>query len=431
MAAATPAVGDRLTVTLERPAFGGDLLSRAPDGRVLLVAGGAPGDRVEVRLTVVERRWLRGRVEALVEPAADRAEPFCAWADRCGGCPWHAVPPVAQRAALAAHVERTLTRAGGPHVAEPLWAAEPGLHWRSTARLQVENDRVGYFSAGTRRLVEPDACAALSPEVEALRLHASATARRVRPRGGGTLRLTARPGAPSGTLTLFPEASARGWDAWAAALLGGPCHGVRLRPADEGAPTDYGRVEDALGPAEVPHPAGSFVQAHQPGAAAVLEQVLTWLAVPAGAEVLELYAGSGHFTLALLETDRRVTAVERDPAAAARLTREVTRRGYAASGAARIITGDAARFPTGTWQAVLVDPPRTGAREAVPALVRRPPSRLVYVSCDPATLARDVAELVAGGARLERARAFELFPHTGHVEVVALLTWDKPAGMRA
>ncbi|MCK6571849.1 TRAM domain-containing protein [Myxococcota bacterium] len=429
-----PALGASLAVTLERPAFGGDLLAHAPDGRVVLVEGGAPGDVVEIEVTAVERRFVRGRVVRLVAPSAERAAPFCAIADHCGGCPWHAVPAAVQQAALADHVERALTRAGGPHRVDPIWAAAPGLGWRSTARLQVDGTRIGYFASGTRTLVVPSSCAVLTPEVEALRAHAAGIATALGLSGGGTLRLTARPAGGTGTITLFPRSDARGWSAWAQRLLGGPCHGVRLVPADEGTPIDHGRVEDVLGPANVPHPAGSFVQAHQPGATALQAHVLAWLDLRPGTRVLELYAGSGHFTLALLAAGVSVTAVERDPAAAARLAAEVERRGFAGPGApavARVVAGDAAHFPHGQYAAVLVDPPRAGARDVVPALVRLRPSRLVYVSCDPATLARDVAALVAGGARLQRTRAFDLFPHTGHVEVVALLTWDKPGRARA
>jgi 23S rRNA (uracil1939-C5)-methyltransferase len=427
------AIGDRLTVTLERPAFGGDLLAHVDDGRVLLVDGGAPGDVVDVEVSAVERRLVRARCVGVRVPAADRAGPFCDVADRCGGCPWHAVSQAQQVAALAAHVERALTQAGGPHRVEAPWFADPHRAWRSTARLQVVDDRLGYFASGSRSLVEPAVCAALTPEVEALRQHAARAAQAVGVRGTGTLRLTAAPGGPTGTIALFPEAGARGWTEWARRLLEGPCHGVRLVTGADDAPLDLGRVEDVLGPASVPHPAGTFVQAHQPGAAALQAQVLDWLEPTVGDEVLELYAGSGHFTLALLAAGLRVTAVELDPVAAARLSAEAARRGYPASGparAVRVVTGDAARFPPGGYRSALIDPPRAGARTVIDALARARPARLVYVACDPATLARDVAALTAAGARLERSRAFELFPHTGHVEVVARLTWNKQRGAR-
>lgn len=416
-------LGARFEVEVERAAYGGEVIARAPDGRVLFLRGPAPGDRVEAEVTAVEPRLLRGRVVRVVSRGRARVEPFCPVADRCGGCPWQGISGEVQRDTLERHVRRTLEQAApGGFEWQPIVPAEPATAWRSTARVQVEGTRLGYFEAGSQAHLAVERCPVLAEPLPALWTHAAAMAERAQIEGAGVLRLTGAAGATTGTLTLEPGPTARHWRRWAELLPGGPCHGVRLREP----PLALGTPEDRLGPYEVPHPAGSFVQAHQPGNAALVAEALRWLAPGAGQAVLELYAGSGNFTFALLAAGARVTAVETDPDAASRLRAEAERRGLPL----QVVSGDATRWP-GRFEAVLMDPPRAGARPVLASLARMRPSRLVYVSCEPATLARDVRALVQAGASLVRARPFELFPHTGHVETLALLMWPPNHTRRA
>ena len=453
------APGDRLRLTVDRLAAGGESLGRAPDGRLVFFRGGAPGDVVDVRVVTAEARRLTAHLVERVSPGPDHVASFCADGERCGGCPWQNARPAAQHAALAAHVERALTQAAGhpfvappgrrptdpfvappgrrptdPFVLEPFVPASPSIGWRSTARLQIVDGAVGYFAPGSHTLVEPTVCAALSPVVSTLLAHLRAVlvgqGNRA-PKGRGVVRLTGAAAAPeaTGTVTLEPGegADTSAWALLAAALLGGPCHGVRLRGSDRSPERTWGVAEDIFGPQAVPHPAGSFVQAHQPGTARLVQTACDWLLSPPArpTRVLELYAGSGNFTFALGAAggaQLALTALEIDPAAAARLRAEGLRRGLTLT----VQTGDAAHLPTGRWDAVLLDPPRAGARAVMPLLVRLRPRRIVYVACDVATLARDVKTLVSAGARVERIRVFDLFPHTGHVETVVRLAFDGP-----
>lgn len=426
MATESVKVGTQFSVEVERASVGGDVVARAPDGRVIFFGGAAPGDRVRVEVTEVERRFFRGRNLEILARGPVHAEAFCPVLDACGGCPWGRITVAAQNDALEANVFRALRQAAGMDFdALPLRAPEPTLRWRSTARIHVRGTRFGYFAPGTQALVTPPTCAVLAPELEALWRHAEAHALSVGVTGNGTMRLTSRPGAPSGTLTLEAETGTRKWDTWAQALLSGPCHGVRIRWPN-GNPQDFGLVEDRLGPHEAPHPTGSFVQAHQPGSAALVAEAVEWMECQPDDKVLELYAGSGNFTMALAAAGLSVTAVESNADAASRLRSEAGRRGLRVE----VHTQDAARLPRGSWEAALLDPPRAGARPVLAALVAARPKRIVYVSCDPATLSRDVADLVAAGARLERARAWALFPHTGHVETVARLSFGSAVNSR-
>lgn len=415
-------VGDRLELTIERPAFGGGVIARAPDGRVVFLRGAAPGDRVAAELIEVKKRFARGRIID-VTPGETRAEPFCPHVEACGGCPWMTIPIADQRAALQAHVEREL-RDLGPTVFEPIATAAPTRAWRSTARLHWQDGALGYRAAGSQAVVDIDRCPVLRPPLDAMY---AALRARVGPHlsGEGSVRLTADPDAPSGTLAL--HAQSRLSDETRQALRAlldaadSPIHGIWL---DDGtASRGLGRVHAVLD--GVKHPAQSFVQAHRDGNRALTAAVVE--AVCAGPEgpVLELFAGSGNFTFGLARAGRAVTAVEIDPAAGAALSAAAVEQGVGSR--VRTLVADAGRlaadldWPHGRPTVALLDPPRAGARWAIDRLAALPGlRRVVYISCNPATLRRDARRLAGRGWRLARARAFDLFPHTGHVEALAV-----------
>lgn len=387
-------------------------MARAPDGRVAFVRGAGPGDVVRARLTQVRKRHLRAVVEARLIDGPARVPRFCPRVDVCGGCPWQGVDAQVQGAALQAHVQRALDQAtGGPAPLLPLRAVAPHTAWRSTARLHWRDGRLGYHRAGGDLFDVPE-CPVLAPPLDALY---AAARRRLLPAlvGQGSLRLTGAPDAASGTLAAFPEGAAPPELARALAALveaEPSCHGAALLDRFEA--RTFGDAVDLFGPERVPHPAGTFVQAHQPGAQALVAEVVDRLrGAPA---VLELYAGSGGFTFPLAAAGLQVVAVESAPRAVEALRAAAAARGLADR--VRALLGDAAHLPTGPPRVALVDPPRGGAAEAVAALHAAGVERLLYVACDPNTLARDVAWLVARGWRLEEGRCFDLFPHTGHVE---------------
>ncbi len=379
---------------------------------MVFVRGAGPGDVVRARVTQVRKRHARAAVETRLGDGPARVAPFCPRVDVCGGCPWQGVDATAQGAALHLHVQRALDRAvGGTAPLLPLRAVAPRDAWRSTARLHWRDGRLGYYRAGGDLLDVPD-CPILAPPLDAL---FAAARRRLLPvlAGHGSLRLTGAPDAPSGTLSAFPDGpTPPGLDEALAALVEAEpaCHGAAV--LDGGGERTFGHAVDLLGPASVPHPAGTFAQAHQPGAQALVAEVVDRLR--GEPTVLELYAGSGAFTFALAAAGHRVVAVESAPRAVEALRAAAAARGL--SDRVRATLGDAAGLPAEVPRAALIDPPRRGARDAVEALHRAGVERLLYVACDPITLARDVAWLVERGWRMEQGRCFDLFPHTGHVE---------------
>jgi len=156
-------------------------------------------------------------------------------------------------------------------------------------------------------------------------------------------------------------------------------------------------------------------------AAALVREVMRALQPQPSDQVLELYSGVGLFTLPIAAAAARVLAVEMNPRAVADARRNLAAHGLAHK--ARVVAAEAGAMlqrETARWSAVAVDPPRTGLeRRVLDAIARLRPERLVYVSCDPATLARDAQRLVAAGYRLDYAQPLDLFPQTHHVEIVS------------
>ena len=387
----------RVELAIDALAAGGDGVGRAPDGRVVFVPLAAPGDRVRVRLVEEKPRFARGEIEALLAPGPARVEPRCPVFGRCGGCAWQHLAYEAQVEAKQAIVRDALVRIAGLAELPPLaFTPSPAAYgWRGRARVHVERGRVGYRQRRSHALCAVASCPILAPPLEE-----------------ALARLAARPPRQRGEweLVLGAEGAVR------VAPLGDPAR----RAAAE-------RIALRVGGERLELSAGVFAQANALLLDALAEAVLA--AAGMGETALELYAGAGFFTLGLARRFARVVAVESDPLATSDLARNVA--AATPPGAPRrvrvvearveswLAAGEAAALAA---EVVVLDPPRGGVgRAAAETLAGLPARRLVHVSCDPATLARDVAVLAAGGWRLTALHGFDLFPHTPHVEVVAVL----------
>lgn len=400
-----------MRLRLDSLAAGGDAVGRAEDGRVVFVDGGAPGDLVELELTEQKAKFARGRVVAVIEPGAARVIPPCVLAERCGGCPWQMVSEPAQREAKTAIVARALSRTGV--AIDPLVAAPAALGYRVRASLHARGGALGFYARKSHALVAVEHCPALVP---ALDLAVQAARRAV---GGalgeeGTLRATI---APSGEVQLALEPG-RGADrarlsAIASALVGDSgIVGVLVERES------YGAALIDVGDAGSPHlvSAAGFRQANAQQNDRLRALVQAGLQ-SGGARVVELYAGDGNFTRDLGNA-KSVLAVEEDAAAVARLRKNVP----SAEAVCGRVEVELVKRRGERFDRVLLDPPRAGAKPAMSAIVATQASRIVYVSCDPATLARDAAVLSAGGYTIERATPLEMMPHTDHIEVVLVAT---------
>jgi len=409
-------------LVVERLTYGAEALAHH-EGRVVFVPYVAPGERVRVR--IVERRagFLRAELCDVLTAAADRTAPRCRFFGECGGCQWQHLTVAAQRIAKTAIVEEQLARLGGLHhvnVRPPLAPGDPWAY-RSRITLAVEGRRLGFRRARSHSLVAIDDCSIADPAliahldvardwVAALR---AVPDRVTLARAPGGVVLVAdtrrRPGSADITVTetlLARHASARG-----AVLAGGGARSVVGDP----------HVLTPLAPdLQLEVPADAFTQVNAAANPVLVATVLDLAALRPGARALDLYCGPGNFTLALGRRGVDVLGIERSAVAVDAGRANAARLGVAgARFACGPVAAELARLPVEALDGIVLDPPRSGAAEIVPQLVARRPRRVVYVSCDPATLARDARDLVAGGYHLARIQPIDVFPHTYHIETVA------------
>ncbi len=393
------------------------------DGRVVFVPRTTPGERVLLSTT---GRSPEARLLQILEPGPGRVAPRCVHVAECEGCQWQHVAADVQGHAKRQTLIESLVRLGGvprDGLADvPLFAAPNPFRYRRRARFTVQpGGALGYAGTGGRRSVAIRECHLLEPALERLALAVSRLLRGIVPRPShvelcfgddrGALRVEfARPMAQASLQSL----------------------GERLLaelPAVGGALLVAGSRTVEVGTLEVQDGGGFirpdvFVQANRAMNATLVPEALARLDPAPGARVLELFAGSGNFTLPLAGRVRELVAVEREGQAL-----KLLRRAIDAARAANIlpVAGDAAEVCADLarsqqrFDAVLLDPPRAGAREVMPHLLALAPARIGYVACDPATLARDVGLLLAGGYRVKSAAVFDQFPQTYHLEAAVIL----------
>jgi 23S rRNA (uracil1939-C5)-methyltransferase len=412
-------------LAVERLTFGPDALAHA-DGQVVFVPFAAPGDEIRARVRQRARGYLRADVVDVVRPGPARATPPCPAFGRCGGCQWQHVTLAEQRRAKQAVVAEQLGRIAGLRDVEvrPTLAAADGLAYRSRITLVAEGRRLGYHRAGSHVLEEVGACPIAAPVVEAHLDVARrwAAALRTAPE---RVTIAEAPGGVVLTAALAAPPVPPDVDATESLLAAEPSvRGAVLRRGTArtavGDPTVRIELEPGLA---LEAPADAFTQVNAAANQLLVRTVLELGGFAAGARVLDLYCGIGNFALPLARRGVRALGIERDAGAVAAARANAARLGFDA----RFVAGDVARVlarddvandePDG----VVLDPPRAGAADALPALVARRPPRLVYVSCDPATLARDLRVLAGHHYALRVVQPIDVFPQTFHVETVALV----------
>ena len=390
-------VGAEVELTLDGIAHGGDAVGRLPDGRVCFVPYALPGERVRVRVTRQRKRYARAHLLAVLEPSPARVAPPCPYfgPGRCGGCQLQHAAPEAQAALKQRVLREQLQRIGGvadPPVAPPLTVSPTA--YRSTARFAVDpTGRLGFRRAGSHDVQPVDRCLLLDEATQRLR-------ERIGDRWQGTREVVVRTG---GGLGAGAVVSADG------AIVAGS------EP-----------VVISVGDVDLQVSAGSFFQTGPQGAALLLRLVRDAAAVRPGDVVLELFAGVGLFTCGLAADGGVVTAVESSDSAVRDLTVNVSETDV------QVVHGDAGRAVTAIRaegqqvDIVVLDPPRRGAGPGLCAdIAGLGARRLVYVSCDPAALARDTGVLANAGYQLAHVQPVDQFPQTAAIEAVA--TFDRAA----
>jgi 23S rRNA (uracil1939-C5)-methyltransferase len=391
------AVGSEIELAITALAAGGDGVGRDAGGRVTVVPRTAPGDRVRARIVHATRSFARAELVEVVAPSRERVAPPCPhFVEGCGGCQWQHVSRAEQLRAKHAIVAGALRRLEGLTI-HPVDAAAPDYGWRRRARFHVAGGRVGLFALGSKRVIAIDRCPQLEPALDdARRAIAAAT-----PPDGELALVRAHEGA----IAVGTERPWRG-----AGRMVGRAGIVGIQAGDARAGAPVLEIEPGLhgGPWD-------FAQASAAGNAAIVAAARA--AVGAGpGRMLELYAGAGNLTRAFVEDGWEVIASD------------VVAPPHPPPGVFEVGRADAivARHRNSRFDAIVLDPPRSGAAEAIDGIARLAPPLVVYVACDPATLARDAERLIAAGYRATDAWPIDTMPQTSHVEVVIKLSIRTP-----
>ncbi len=398
-------------VRIRAIAAGGDGVGTLADGRTVFVPRSAPGDLLEPAAITLSRRFARARIGRLLEASPDRTTPRCPHYDRddCGSCQVQHLTAAAQRDAKGRIVADALTRIGGLDAAAVAVApSDREWEYRAKVSLAVKGRQIGYHRVGRpNQVFDLVRCHIARPELSrlwtALRAH-----RRLLPPEAE--RVTLRVDRSGGLHAIVQVAGTRPWDR--ARELGRALSAAGT-PAVLWWQPEGGAARAVAGAAEA-YPAMVFEQVHPEMGDRVRDAAVTALGDVAGRHVWDLYAGIGETTRALADRGAAVTSVEVDRRAVALADARGPTKGV------RRIAGRVEQELDSLDRAdsAIVNPPRTGLGEAVTdRLSARPPDRLVYVSCDPATLARDLARLEPV-YRVTGVRAFDLFPQTAHVETL-------------
>ncbi len=424
------------TVRVTELAAGGDGAARLASGEVVFVERAAPGDLVEIGLEPASRGVARARVLRVVEPGPDRVEPPCPHVEACGGCAWMHLAIAGQERAHAAIVRGALERALGPGAAVPEVRVHPApasLGYRTRARLFVRAERgivrVGYRAAGAHALAAVDSCMVLDPRLAPVLAELPVALAGARGEGDAAIALGAGE-RPVVEIEWKGEIAATSFAAADALVARGAWAGARIRLEGAALPASFGdpraRMEGPDG-APLVIAEGSFAQTSSAGSALLARRVAELARARGGAaaarplRIVELFAGSGTLSVALAPGAEAFTAVEIAPDAVKAARENLAARGLAG----KVVCADADAFaiPART-DVVVLDPPRAGAPGAARAIAASSVRSVVYVSCDPPTLARDARTLSAAGYSITDVEAFELFPQTSHVEVALRLAKD-------
>ena len=440
------------TLRIERMGNGAEAVGRLASGKTVFVAGGAPGDAVRVEVVEEKASFARARIVAVEEPSPLRAEPRCPHGDACGGCPWQHLSYEAQLEAKRANVVGALVHTARLEAVRAEDLVRPCLpskrQWGYRNKLELgaaraENGEflLGFHREGTHEIATPAVCPlahdAVAKAPKALRgalrfaqgsadlgIFRVGVRHSVRTRET-EIALWTKPGAfPRAHVAKTLKSALKATSI--VRVLADPGRARKIKGVET--LDGKGCWGEELADARFLTSAPSFFQVNTAQAEKLAAEVVEGLGGRMGEEgpegldgllVADLYAGGGTFSVPLASAGADVIAIE----AAGSSVRDLRRNAEMNGVDIEVVGGDAAReLPElGGLDALVVDPPRAGLADGVAeSIAEAAPVRVAYVSCNPATWARDVARFEQNGYRLARAQPVDLFPQTHHVEVASL-----------
>lgn len=391
--------GDSIVLRFDRIAPRGDAIANT-DTKPVYASEIIPGETARVRIRKVRRSWVAVDVEEIVEPSPDRVEPRCPLFSTCSGCQLQHIRYERQLELKRDMVVAQLETFGGlqaPPVEPVLGAANP-WNYRNHARFTVRDGKFGFIRRFRRAWFEVPRCDIMNEPINALVQELSG-------RIPGLTQCNIRVGADPGEHMIQPK----------------------LAPYGVDRPSGQPHLFERLGDRRFRVSAASFFQVHREQAQVMLDVLRSFVAYAPDVTVVDAYAGVGTFAVMLAPHVARVIAIEESGPAVedAKLNIAGLDNVELRLGKSEELLGE---LPA-PIDALILDPPRSGCRPgAIEAVRRFAPRRVAYVSCDPASLGRDLAALLEGDRfRLVRVQPIDMFPHTHHVECVALLEANVPA----
>ena len=440
-------VGTELELSFTDLLANGQAVGRA-GGVVVFCFGPLPGERARVRITTVKPKYAIGTAVALLGASADRATPFCSVFGTCGGCQLQHLNYPAQLAWKTETVRSALRRIGGfedAHVGDAIGMINP-RSYRNKMSLVIDHrgggSRLGFYQQRSHELVPIDSCPIVSPQLNdyIVRLHAlrntpeiaaalaparHVVARSARASGEAVVTITTPQPAPEvarasdALMKVFPGAVGltNSYELRSQNAIMGRRHRTLVGRSD---------IEEVLDGVRYRVSAGSFFQVNVEIVGRIFEAMRAWLGHPQ--KIVDLYCGAGTFSLFFARLSCEVYGIEENHQAIVEAQENAALNGlenwvrFRAGRVEDVVRMSEARTALEEADIVFLDPPRKGSDEVtLGAIAAAQPSTIWYLSCDPATLARDLKFLAANGYRLGLVQPFDMFPQTGHVETLVTL----------
>ena len=418
-------IGQTLTLTIDKLVHRGAGLARI-DGKACFIDGVIPGETVLARVEEERKNYLNASLCEILDPSPARVIPACPVAGLCGGCQWQHIDYPQQLEFKAANVKDCLVRIGKFYNCETAYpAASPVQNrYRSRAALKIAGQKspvMGFYQIKTHDIVQITDCLLLEPAlIQALEICRKLLADSRQKMSGYTeLQLLTVQNSPT-VLALWQDPNNKRTKRMAL--------NVSTCTADE----QQAPAVEAVDGLEFLRDAGIFYQVNRQQNLAMIRQVLVFMEPVTGGSFLDLFCGCGNFSLFLAEKGAKITGIDSNKAAINEARNNARMNGI-----------ESCRFQTGNihaladnilaekYDGILINPPRGGCSQStLHLLAEKNPSVIVYVSCDPSTLARDVRVLVDKGYTIDAIQPYDMFPHTYHIETIVKLTKTAQGGMR-
>jgi len=425
---------DTFTITVDSLSYGGRGVGRRDDGKIVFVPAVVPGETLRVHTLKEYPSYVLALIDEILVSTPNRVEPRCPLFPSCGGCDWQHITYTQQvlwkQKILAGEIEK-VCKVSPCSDAEPV-PSEKIYGYRTHAVVQCAYDpelTMGFFQKRSKRIVGFEQCPVLNPKIQhtledlrevlnkhplhgiySLEIHAPGDDVILLARCKGT----ARQNDITTMNRIYNELDISG-ASFVMFSTRRSDHVLGQRFCRYEVPTEKGIIQLSSG-------LGGFVQANMQVNAALVRHVMD---LAAGSQsILDLYSGSGNFSIPLAQVAKDVVAIERNKRLAAQGRIHAKKN---AAGNVRFLSMDAKKAVEDIkkellkFDTIILDPPRQGAKEVINILPELDASRIIYISCDPSTLTRDLKSLIGAGFSLKQTRVFDMFPQTYHIESVSLL----------